>query len=144
MGTARRSPRGPLRRGPGGDGGTQLPRIDPALKSEAHPFKDDFKHLMSGSCESAADACFGFSSAVAAATFWFSLDCSRLCFSTSSSALARSAAELWSCSLWQNAHFLAATRFFSFQSFFGCSRSSWAQNAFIPISLFSYRWLPAS
>lgn len=34
-------------------------------------------------------------------------------------------------------------RVFSFQSFFGCSRSSWAHNAFIPISLFSYRWLPA-
>lgn len=109
MVTAKSSPYSPLRRGREGDGDTHLPRIQshsevtsPSLQRR-HQTVDVWVWEM-----------HGLGSAVAASAFLFALASSGLYLSVSSSTPARSASEPWSCSLWQNAHFLAATWVFFF------------------------------
>lgn len=49
-----------------GMGTLTCPEFNPILKLQAQAFKEGFKQLMSGFYTSVADACFGFSSAMAA------------------------------------------------------------------------------
>lgn len=116
------------------------PEFNPTLKPQAQVFKEGFKQSMSGLYTSVTDACFGFSSAVAAFAFWLSLASHGLHFSVSKSTLVMSASESCPAHSGRMHNFLADTNLF-FVFFFGCSRSSWAQITFTPISLFSYHRL---
>lgn len=104
---------GPIRRGQKGLGTPICPEFHPSLKSQAQAFKEGFNQLVSGSYVRV----LGSVQPRQRLYFDFSLASSRLRISTSSSASARSASELWSCSLWQNAHFFACCFYFFFFRF---------------------------
>lgn len=141
----REQPWSPLRRGREGDRDAHLPRIQSHSEATS-PSLQRRLQTVDVWVVFLCDRCM----------LWVQLSCGSICILVfiSFSWAARFHVQLysgqvcirvWSCSLWQNAHFLADTIFFCLFFFSpGCSRSSWAQITFIPVSLFSYHGPPAS
>lgn len=90
------------------------PEFNPTLKPQAQAFKGGFKQSMSGLYTSVTDACFGFSSAVAAFAFWLSSASRGLHISVSKSTVVMSASESGPAHSGRMQNFLADTNLFFF------------------------------